>query len=369
MKFLRSKYMLVLLLVILLPEVLIRFGLYEPLANPTSYAGRTVYIKNALRDFGRDKVNVLTLGDSRAAMGLNHLAIFEASRLQGLNHVRFAMPGSHFMTFKTVSAWGMDELAGLRGIVLAVSPFSFGHAGNGAHENAIVLPVRNAISGSEIRYHVPFKRSDLRTWTSYYSAAGYRDDFKELLTNPNQRLAKLARHAPPVRVRTLTYNNENPLDLCAVSTADPQACLDELERVQDQVPAKPWRALNRLCQGAFKERVVLPPGAAEQKLIDAWLDFFERLSSGLRVMVVLMPDHSLFQQHGYAPNARYVMERTVFEAHRRGLIDLADFRELMKQEPGDECRFFADGHHLNAVGKDVLTEALIPELEKFWGKL
>jgi hypothetical protein len=341
MKFLRSKYMLVLLLVILLPEVLIRFGLYEPLANPTSYAGRTVYIKNALRDFGRDKVNVLTLGDSRAAMGLNHLAIFEASRLQGLNHVRFAMPGSHFMTFKTVSAWGMDELAGLRGIVLAVSPFSFGHAGNGAHENAIVLPVRNAISGSEIRYHVPFKRSDLRTWTSYYSAAGYRDDFKELLTNPNQRLAKLAKHAPPARVRTLTYNNENPLDLCAVS----------------------------LCQGAFKERVVLPPGAAEQKLIDAWLDFFERLSSGLRVMVVLMPDHSLFQQHGYAPNARYVMERTVFEAHRRGLIDLADFRELMKQEPGDECRFFADGHHLNAVGKDVLTEALIPELEKFWGKL
>ncbi len=140
MRFLLSRYVLVLILVILGLEGLVRLGFYEPLVNPQSHSGTTISLKKALKAFGKENVDVITLGDSRAVQGLNHQRIFEASGRYGLNHIRMSMPGSHFLTFNTLAAFGTQELPELRGIVLALSPANFGQLGLGPYELAVVLP-------------------------------------------------------------------------------------------------------------------------------------------------------------------------------------------------------------------------------------
>ena len=76
MRFLKSKYVLVLLLVIVLIEVVFRFGLYEPLVSPSSHSGTTITLKRALAEFGEEQVDVVTFGDSRTSQGLDNSSLF-----------------------------------------------------------------------------------------------------------------------------------------------------------------------------------------------------------------------------------------------------------------------------------------------------
>ena len=369
MKFLRSSHVLVLLLAILSIEVVVRLGAYEPFAEPDSHSGITIKLKTAVQAFGKEKVNVVTLGDSRAAQGLDNQLIFDAARPYGLNHVRLSMPGSHFLTFKTLAAWTTEKLPGLRGIVLAVSPDILGRVGSGPYELAEVLPLRNETSISEMLHHVPFNRSDLRTYTPFYSLAGYRDDIKELLADPGRRWREISKYNTLSPISFLAYNAQEPSDLCAIASADPQQCLDELQQVRSDVPEKARRGLKILCEAAIQKRPRIHPGQAEEDLIKEWKVFLEDLSRKVRVMVVLLPDHSLFVEHLYAPNATYVTNAVMGELKGEGVIDLVDLRDLVVDQEERECSFYSDARHLNSRGKQLLTSALLPELEKFWRQL
>ncbi len=166
----------------------------------------------------------------------------------------------------------------------------------------------------------------------------------------------------------LTFNGEQTTDICAVPTDDPPACLDELERVRADTPAKAWAALNTLCKAAVREHKAQAPGQAEEALAREWTAFLEKLSRKVRVMVVLLPDHSLFKEHLYAPNALYVSNKVLGELVRKGMIDLVDLNGLIERQNDRECNYFMDARHLNNKGKQVFTQALLPELDKFWQK-
>ncbi len=366
MRFLLSRYVLVLILAILGFEGLVRLGFYEPLVNPQSHSGTTISLKKALKAFGKENVDVITLGDSRAVQGLNNRRIFEASADFGLNHIRMSMPGSHFLTFKTLAAFGTQELPELRGIVLALSPANFGQLGLGPYELAVVLPLRNKTSIGEMLHHVPFNLSDLRTYTSIFSLAGYREDIKELVSGPGLRLDALWKRDKFSPEKFLTFNGEQTTDICAVATDDPPACLDELERVSADTPPKAWSALHTLCKAALRKPEEHAPGEVEEALAGEWTAFLEKLARKVRVMVVLLPDHSLYKEHLYSPNALYVANKVLGELDRKGVIDLVDLNGLIEQQDEQECSYFMDARHLNNQGKQVLTQAVLPELEKFW---
>jgi hypothetical protein len=369
MKFLLSRYVLILILAVLVLEGAVRLGFYEPLVNPQSHSGTSINLKRALKAFGKENLDVITLVDSRAVQGLNNQLIFVASGKYGLNHIRMSMPGRHFLTFKTLAACGTEELPALRGIVLALSPANFGWVGSGAYESAIVLPLRNKTSTREMLHHVPFDRSDMRTYASIYSIAGYREDIKGLLSEPGLRLDALKKRAESSPVNLLTFNGEQTTDICAVATDDPAACLDELERVRADTPPKAWSALNTLCKAAVREPKEPAAGQAEEALAGEWTTFLENLSRKVRVMVVLLPDHSLFKEHLFAPSAMYVANKVLGELDRKGVIDLVDLNGLIKQQDDRECSFFMDARHLNNKGKQLFTQAVLPELDKFWRQL
>jgi len=366
MKFLRSRYVLVLLLTVLVIEVAIRMGVYEPVVSPASHSGKTITLKMALNKFGKAQVDVLTFGDSRAAYGLNNRMIYEASREHGLNHVRLSMPGSHLLTYKVLANWSLDEISGLQGIVLAVSPESFGNLGNGAYELAKVLPLRNQTSIGEMLHHVPFSRSDVRTYAPFYTVGGYREDIKDLLTNPAMRLQSLRKRNKRDPLYDLAFNGQASSSICYVSTANPVECLEELEHLQADIPQRARTGLEVLCKAAARERKARAPAKREHKLIDEWLVFLEKLSRQVRVMLVILPDHSIRPEHIYQANALYVADAVVAQLRAKGGFDVVDLRNLLTGRDEQECEFYMDAVHLNKKGKHLLTTALIPELEQFW---
>ena len=75
MRFLRSRYVLILLLMVLVIEGVFRLGFYEPLVSPLSHSGRTIALMRSLEDFGKDNIDIITLGDSRAVQGLDNRRI------------------------------------------------------------------------------------------------------------------------------------------------------------------------------------------------------------------------------------------------------------------------------------------------------
>ncbi len=89
----------------------------------------------------------------------------------------------------------------------------------------------------------------------------------------------------------------------------------------------------------------------------------------MRVLVVLLPDHSVFQNSIYLPNTDYVVAGVLDTIDDNDRVDVLDARDLIKAQAGQECSYFRDHRHLNMLGKEALTAALLPELEKFWAKL
>jgi len=369
MQFLRSRHVLALILMLLLIELGLRLGAYEPIAEPSSHSGVTIKLKRALREFGRENVNVATFGDSRAVQGLDNQLVYSAARAHGITHVRMSMPGSQLLTFKTLSAWSIAELPELKGIVLAVGADMFGRLGSGAYELAEVLPLRNKTSIREMLHHVPFNRSDVRTYAPFYSIAGYREDIRNLLADPLRRLNAISRRNEASPLSFLAYNARAASDICQVSTQDPAACLNQLQDPGVDTPQTARRALDILCSAALRGKKASMPGRAEQELIGEWTAFLEKLSRNVRVMVVLLPEHSLFMEYSYPPNAAHVAQEVLSGLQRKGVIELVDLHELIMEQPAPECSFYMDARHLNGRGKDRLTMTLLPYLETFWAQM
>ena len=86
--------------------------------------------------------------------------------------------------------------------------------------------------------------------------------------------------------------------------------------------------MNTLCKAAIKNPSALAPSPAEDALIEEWTVFLESLSRKVRVMVVMLPDHSLFKEQLYSPNALYVANKVLGELDLTGVIDLVDLNRL-----------------------------------------
>jgi len=268
MKFLKSSYLLFLALALLATELVFRFGLYEPLVSPASHSGTMITVKRAVDEFGKDQVNVITFGDSRASQGMDNDRIYRAGQAFGLNHLKLSIAGSHLMTYKALASWSLDEMDNLRGIVIAVTPASFAALGNGAYELAKVMPLRNDIRASEIFKHVPFRQSDIRTFAPLFSVAGYREDIKNLLANPSRRFQEVKHRNSRSPLNILAFTGKDEANICAVPIADPQECLRVLHKDDLVISDRTRTGLEELCEGALRDRKVGAPGKAHPEVVE-----------------------------------------------------------------------------------------------------
>lgn len=368
MRFLRSRYVLFLLLAVLAVEALFRLGVYEAIVSPYSHSGTTITVKRAVSEFGKDEVDVVTFGDSRTAQGLDNDRIYKAGKELGVDHLKLSMPGSHFLTLKAMAAWSLEELDNLRGVVIALSPAAFAYIGNGAYELAKVMPLRNEVSAIEMFHHVPFRSSDIRTFAPVFSLAGYREDIRDLLADPRGRLDAVNARNGRAPLNILAYSGRETEDICGVPVEDPQVCLETLEQPETGVLERARAGLQKMCQSGVKEKNRKPNRQAAV-LAEEWISFLEALASEVRVMFVVMPELTAYRRYSYHPNSMYAYDVIVSRLRESGRVEVVDLLDVLLEQPVPECRFFLDSTHLNLPGKTVVTDALLPRLEAFWKEI
>ena len=99
------------------------------------------------------------------------------------------------------------------------------------------------------------------------------------------------------------------------------------------------------------------------------MGFFNKLSQQVKVMFVMLPDHSIYQEKLYGRNASWLSNRLLDTLRNDGQVEVLDLRTLIVEQDNAECSYYMDAKHLNKSGNEVLTQALLPALESFWSQL
>lgn len=345
-------------------ELSFRLGWWESWMIWNSHAGRTIATKRALASIDRSGVNYVMLGDSRAHQGFNHEQLAEQARAQQAGYVDFALPGSHFLSFKVLSRYARDQLPQLNGLILVVPPAFLQSLGNGEYELGIVHPLRSYTSTEEMLQHVPLQADKLSTWASISELVAYRDNVQQLLRNgfTDQRIGQV--NVGPWWLRWTAEYSEN---LCEVPLQEAELCT----RLQQEAAGNPAEAsVKQFCSR---------PGlgsktnaAAQQTWLDrragisaAWREYLGELSAQYRVLVVTLPMLPLFAEYEVLPEAEQASHHLLAQLQDEGQIEWLDLSQrLNPAEP--ECQFYRDPWHLNQVGQAAMTAVLKDYLQQHW---
>lgn len=342
-------------------ELLFRVGAWESIAEPDSYAGNSIALKQALQRLGRDRVQAILLGDSRVQYGFDHTAMFEYARENGVVLANMSLPGTHLATHRAVSSWAADQLPQLETVIIGLSPAALSRLGNGDYEIGIVEPFRNFGAYITLANHFPPRLGAPASWGSVSSLASYREDFTGLLANPKRRVQRLIARDLEDPQRRLLFNNPAHETLCAFKLDNRVSCLVELTLLRSQGLA------DQAAAQSFANWCEPEPATADaevQKLaLLAWRESLEHLARNYRLVVVLMPGHGLLQQAGLETGGELAVETVLRPMEITGFLQLIDLRMAFSGPGLAECEGFRDLVHTNRQGMHHLTRLLLEQLK------
>ena len=350
---------LVLVLLILgAVEAAFRMGAWEGLAKKDSNAGHAVALRRNLEALGPQRLDYVTLGDSRAVYGLDHEAIAAAARQRGFVHASLAVPGMYWMSMRAITNWLGAKAPQVRGAVVALTPAHFTGMGNGSYELNLAAPFTREWDRSWTMAHVPFDRSDPATYGSLSSLFLYREDARDLLRHPHSRFREVRKaRADPARLfrrfgmpRGICSHPIDSLARCMAATADPavRAMCVHLKGISD----------GRVSAAAGKADPRLRSMAEQQKQI------FRAMPFPRPIVVVLMPLPGVWTREVLPEGAERWAREVLQELQDEQVIEFHDFTRLFAAGDAAECDMFWDVYHQNDRGQAALTARVLPILEK-----
>ncbi len=352
-----------------------RYGIWDRLAKPGSYAGTVVMIKNAVEALGPDKVDFLTIGDSIVGSGLNHEEVAAAAKKYGFTHIHVGTGGMHWMSTDFMIRWVKSQSPRLQNAVIATNVNNFRFAGNGDYELAISAPVARPWNSDWMSNSVEFKKDNIRTYGVYSALFQYRDDIRDLVESPIQRVRDIrwtAKNGLNDNIIFHPYPIER--NICRVPLTSVQACADAkatnsddqnlINQCRNDAPRAAKQAIQKQDYRTWTDPKSWPHLNALKPLRQKQL---RDLPLKRPILVVLMPVPKLtresIQPIGIHEWTLSVLQPLVDE----GVIELVDFTELFDGDGsngGVDCTAFHDLMHLNNTGQRQITQKLLPIFEE-----
>ena len=366
MAFLRKPHLWLALLLVLLAELVLRTPATALLQSGASHTGRSLQLKSAL-DERRERINVITLGDSIAEHGIDHRALGLALRDRGLEYASLAMPGGHLLTMRTLTRYAKEELPALRAAIVLISLIEFESIGNGSYELAIVQPWLRYGDWRWVSAHVPLERSEVSTLGSISALAGYRHQMQFLTRNP-ARLAKVLKwwRRPSIDER-LWATGRVPENLCGMDTGSLAACLDASRPLNLALTSAATASEARAScaqlvvdggQGDWRGHDLEAESPVFTSMRELRQQLLRELPSDAPPLVVLMPVHPLWEQERLAIGVRDWVNQIHAPLVAQGQIQLLDLSRIFEAPGMHSCEYFRDMYHLNIKGQAVITAAI-----------
>jgi hypothetical protein len=366
-----------LLVIVLLAgvEAAFRFGLWNRFVLPNSHAGTTIRALSAWSTQGDPSVDTVTLGSSRPEYALDHVALAALAQRHGQRHLSFAMPGAHMLTIDTVSSWLKQNRPDVKNRVVALSVLDFTWAANGEYELGIVAPMGAIIDRERLQQRLPLK-ADSNTWGAVSALWRYRQDMRDAVFAPKQRLNAIK--TPGSFNRAM--NTQVSQNLCQVDTVTVASCAaatpfgNVLGTVLNHGASgakqlcKDWQTQFGKAPGAdLFAKPYMPEVLLAQKLVGESLS---RKTWPGKTVVVLLPTHHLWTQPPMATGQHALALEVLQHLVASGDITLIDATTVLNLPSAtsanlrSDCASFGDLFHQNDVGREKLMAWLMPRLEQ-----
>ena len=352
----------VLLLVV---ELLFRWGIWEPLVKPNSHAGSVVRLKQTERMLSDDQVEWVTLGDSRVEIGFHHGTILE-ERLPEAGHVSLAVGGAHLATYHAAAEFAKNKYPNLKGFVVGLAPGALQASYNGAYEFRKIEPLMR-FYGLQKNPYVELSLDQFRdvTLPNASSLFALREDLMDFAKDPSERFKQLTHKMPTERLY-------KPMglepDICAFSIDDLADCQRALS-TPEMLQGNQKGTFETYCNSGFANKRIADDyepyfmsKAQIQQIADQWRLFFENaLSDELTVIVVLMPEHSVMMNQVY-PNNLNLVSDALFSKLEADKLTILDYQNIFLQAEKSECHYYHEMIHANITGAQLITERLLQDL-------
>jgi hypothetical protein len=356
---------LLIISILLLIEGLFRLGIWEFFVKPESNAGQSIRLKNAVNALGADKLEFVTLGDSRTVYGIDHQRVADAANAAGYSHMNLSLAGSHWLTINSIMDWVTGRGANLKGAMIGMSNTSFVYAGNGYYELGVAAPFLNGWDSDRLKVAVPFDKKEMPTYGVYSATFQYREDIQNLLKEPWRRV-KEKRVYQNQGAAPLTFSVKHEDNVCTVpmqtiqscASANPkgqadsvviQHCKNELVQAENQLDWRNWQK-----PGA------VPHLAAVAKLRQ---DELRNMKVKKPILFLLMPEVKLRRDELNPKGIDEFVKATLKPLVDDGTIVLHDYSRFFDEAPKGECHAFWDLLHQNTAGQQQLTDAVLPVIK------
>lgn len=357
-----------LLLLIILAELLLRFGFWDDQVEPHSYLGNAIYREKAIKAFGLDNIEWITVGDSKMDWGIEHEKFFKMSQYNGINHLRMSFEGSEFMAIQSVIEWSIKNMPNLKGIMLGVTENNFGHFNDVDKQHKILGPFSSHKNDKKYAYYKDGLRLE-RVLNSFY-AYKYFADFKDFLKNYRKRIKKINHYLTYEHENIFTYSRQASGNICQYKLDTLQNCVDEATQIREKagILQAADEVILLVCDNDYARNRAKKKlsfwSLSDQKmraLSNNWQQLFDTiLSHDIKLKVVLLPDHSIMNYSVKPTNTSKVMNKVLGDIVGRINVDVLDLRRILISKDGQkECDFYYEPFHYNNKGKALITERII----------
>jgi len=353
--------------IVFLLEASFRMGVWEPFAKPDSNAGMSIRIKQAVNAIGPEKIDFVTVGDSRAVYGIDHERVAALAKSNGLNHINASIPGMHWMSTELMVRWLKAHAPNLKGAIIATNITNFNYTGNGYYELGIATPLATLGDASWMALHVPFEQKNLATYGSYSALFQYRDDVADLVKHPFQRLGQLRQHHQAYTGGVALYQSQKiNSNICSVAKLSIKPCAAEPASAINSTVVAQCKSLvgqvaNQLDYREFDNAAKWPHLVALKKVRQSQL---RSLGLSKPPLVVLMPVPRVWRDEILPKGAEDFALSILRPLAAQGVIELLDYTRFFDAPEGAECNAFWDLYHQNTDGQQKLTDALLPIIQR-----
>ena len=352
--------------IVFLLEAAFRMGAWEPFAKPDSNAGMAIRIKQAVGAIGPEKIDFVTVGDSRAVYGIDHERVAALAKSNGLNHINASIPGMHWMSTELMMRWLKAHALNLKGAIIATNITNFNYTGNGYYELGIATPLSTLSDASWMALHVPFEEKNLATYGSYSALFQYRDDIADLVKHPLQRLGQLRQHRQVYTGGVALYQTQKiNSNICSIAKLSIKPCAAEPASATNLTVVAQCKSLvvqadSQLDYREFDNAAKWPHLAELKKIRQSQL---RSLGLSKPPLVVLMPVPRVWRDELLPKGSEDFALSILRPLAAQGVIELLDYTRFFDAPEGAECNAFWDLYHQNADGQQKLTDALLPVIQ------
>ena len=371
--FLSLKFWLPLAFFLLL-ELLIRLGVFNTFIEPRSFLGNSIYRKQAVEDYGLEKIHWITLGDSIIDWGIDHGRILALSTQKNQPQIRMSFESAYLVSFQGITNWSVDHMPNLQGVVLGLNMNRLASMGNADWNNRILQPFRAVY---DYNYHYPYYTDEnvfyavLRTLqtSGIWVTAEY---FSKFLTHPFQSWKKI-QHKRKNLASELTYKRNVNYNTCQYPIKNVQECVaaaSEIKQKTTQLSSLENMIINRCGTAASQQhaRVENFSRSIDTQTVEVhaqrWAQFFQSiLDKDLELIVVVLPDSEIMRNYFNAQNIHSIKQAVFSKFEQHANFTILDLSHVFAQSNRSDCQYFVDYLHYTNTGIELITEALVSKLK------